>query len=238
MKNQRVLNTEQINWFNENSTRLNYHLLFDEDPHENTTPDTLADSAMQQFEHSEALQSDVMHERDQKWKIKVKKTRETAFAEGFEAGKKQGMEEARTELEEKLQFINSTLEAGRTAWKHRQEMLDPGLLDLAFDIAEAILGIPIDQSEIRKSLELSLGPILERTDEQSKPVLLVAENDFEYIQQLKADYAPKTFLKIRVDASCKPGEFRFESTDEVVIYNCKNALREFRKSLSVPTWHK
>lgn len=175
-------------------------------------------------------------ERDTKWKLKVEKTREVAFSEGYEEGLAAGYAKAQSELESKLDFINETIHVGQEHWKNRQELLDPGLLDLAFEIAESILGFPIEHPELKKSLELSLVPLFERIDNQSKPVLLVAETDFEYIQLLKNEYAPESFLKVRIDKNCRPGEYRFESTEEVVIKSAMNTIKEFRKNLAIPSW--
>lgn len=234
MKAPRVLDNEQINWYKKDNTRLNYKMLFsDEDTPEQTF-------AVEEREAEEIDPEQLVHQarvdRDQKWKLKVEKTREEAYSEGFEEGKATGYEQAQQELESKLDFIHHTIEEGLKEWKKRQELLDPGVLDLAFEIAEAVLGIPVERSQIKTSLELSLGPLLERIDNQSKPVLLVAESDFEYIQLLKNEYAPDSFIRIRVDENCRAGEFRFESTDEVVVQNVKNTLKEFRKKLPVPSW--
>ncbi len=234
MKTPRVLDNEQINWYKENNTKLNYKMLFTDNE---APPEVLELEEAEVVELSpEEMVQQARIDRDRKWKLKVEKTREDAFAEGYEEGKAAGYMHAQYDLEGKLDFINETIKNGIEVWKKRQELLDPGILDIAFEIAEAVLGFPVEHPEIRNKLEQSLGPLLERIDNQSKPVLLVAESDFEYIQLLKEEYAPNTFIKVRVDPACRPGEYRFESTDEVVVQNVKNTLKEFRKNLPVPTW--
>lgn len=234
MKAPKVLDNNQVNWYSENHTRLNYKMLFNEGVSKSESDEH------EPFEEEEIdpekLVQQARIERDRKWRIKVEKTREEAYSIGFEEGKAEGYALAQAELESKLNFINSTIEEGQKVWKQRQDLIDPGLLDLVFEIAEAIVGLPVENPEIRTKLELSLGPLLERIDNQSKPVLLVAETDFEYIQLLKNEYAPDTFLKVRVDPNCRPGEYRFESNDEVVVQNAKNTLKEFRKNLPIPSW--
>jgi flagellar biosynthesis/type III secretory pathway protein FliH len=235
MKAPRVLDNEQINWYKENNTKLNYKMLFSESEEPPKEVLELEEAEVVELSPEEMVQQ-ARIDRDMKWKLKVEKTREEAYDVGYEEGKAAGYMHAQFDLEKKLDFINDTIERGLNEWKRRQELIDPGILDLAFEIAETILGFPVEHPEIRNKLELSLGPLLERIDNQSKPVLLVAESDFEYIQLLKEEYAPNTFIKIRVDQNCRPGEFRFESTDEVVVQNVKNTLIEFRKNLPIPTW--
>ncbi len=236
MKTPRVLENEQIKWFKENNTKLNYKMLFNESTEEiNAEIETMEEAEVVELTPEEIIQQ-ARIDRDRKWKLKVEKTREDAYAVGYEDGKAAGYMQAQFDLEKKLNFINETIEKGLEEWKKRQELLDPGLLDLVFEITETILGVPVEHPDLKNKLELTLGPLLERIDNQSKPVLLVAESDFEYIQLLKNEYAPNSFLKVRVDHECNPGEYRFESTDEVVVQNVKNTLNEFRKSLSIPSW--
>lgn len=233
MKNQKVLQSAQINWYEDDNARLNYQMIFNEQDSDDATNQK---KNKEERIDNELRIHEVVTERDQKWKIKVQNTKEKAFSEGFEQGKKEGLEQARSEIDSKIAMLHSAIERGVDEWKKRQELVDPGLLDVAFDIAEAILGVPVENPEIRRSLELSLGPLLEQIEDQSKPVLLVAESDFEYIKQLKSDYAPNKFLSIRIDDACKPGEFTFESNDEKVIQHCKETLSDFRKKLPIPGW--
>ncbi|MBO6793861.1 MAG: hypothetical protein JJ895_08125 [Balneolaceae bacterium] len=236
MKTPRVLEENQINWYKNDSTRLNYKMLFGSDQEEETPtkPEAVVEEII--TASAEELVHQAKRDRDEKWKIKVEKTRTEAFQQGFEEGQKAGYEQAQQEIEEKLGVIQALISQGQNEWKKRQELIDPGLLDLAFELAEAVIGVPVENPEVRKSLELSLGPLLERVDDQSKPILLVAESDFEFIKQLKEDYAPDAFVKIRVSDTCNPGEFHFESTQEVVVKNVKETLQDFRKNIPVPTW--
>lgn len=234
MKNPRVLDNEQINWYKENCTKLNYKMLFNEKKVSNEILE-LEEAEAVELSPEEILEQ-ARIERDQKWRFKVNKTKEDAYAQGYEEGKAAGYMHAQYDLEGKLDFINSTIEKGLKEWKKRQELLDPGILDLAFEIAETILGFPVEHVELKNKLESTLGPLFENIDDQSKPILVVSESDYEYIQLLKEKYAPNSFIKVRIDQSCRSGEYRFESTREVIVQNVKNTLKEFRKTLPIPTW--
>lgn len=234
MKVLKILDNEEINWLTESSTKLDYKMMFIEEDKPSKDLD-LDGNEIDEFSSEEMIQQSRI-DRDRKWKLKVDKTREEAFAKGYEDGKAAGYMHAQYDLEGKLSFINTTIEKGLSEWKKRQILLNPGILDTVFDIVEAILGVPFEHPEIREKLETPLGLLLERIDEQSKPILIVAESDFEYIQLLKNEYAPNSFIKVRTDPTYRSGEFRFESTEEVVIQNVKNTLKEFRKNLPIPTW--
>lgn len=234
MKVLKILDNEEINWFTESSTKLDYKMMFIEED-EPSKELEWAENEFDEFSSEEMIHQSKI-DRDRKWKLKVDKTREEAFAKGYEEGKTAGYMHAQYDLEGKLSFINITIEKGLIEWKKRQKLLNPRILDTVFEIVEAVLGVPFEHPEIREKLEVPLGTLLERIDEQSKPVLLVDESDFEYNQLLKNEYAPNFFIKIRTDPTYRSGEFRFESTEEVVIQNVKNTLKEFRKNLSIPTW--
>ncbi len=236
MKTPRVLDENQINWYKNDSTRLNYKMLFGDEHDSEIASQEMPEPNKEQLLDPEELVKKAQEDRDQKWKIKVEKTRSEAHQAGYEEGFKAGFEQAQQEIEEKLTLVQQMIEQGQNEWKKRQELIDPGVLDLAFEIAEGIIGVPIEHPDLRNTLELSLGPLLERIDNQSKPVLLVAENDYEYILKLKDEYAPETFVKIRVSEDCQPGEFHFESTQEVVVKNVKQSLKDFRKNIPIPTW--
>lgn len=143
MRTQKVLEANKIQWFNDEHARLSYEMIFEEKGSRKTVAQ--AKKALEPREvDTEKRLYEALAERDKKWKIKVQNTKETAWQEGYEAGRQQGLEEARAEMKEKLSFLESTLEAAHQEWKKRQEMLDPGLLDIAFEICETILGAPVE----------------------------------------------------------------------------------------------
>src|SRR5699024_3975550 len=94
----------------------------------------------------------LLRKRDRMWKIRLKNAREDAFSRGFEDGRQQGIEQARAEIDRKLASLERAFSKAHEEWKDRQELLDPGLLDLVFDIAESILEIPVTNMNLRKKL--------------------------------------------------------------------------------------
>lgn len=227
MRNQKVLQNNQINWFDEGSTRLNYQMIFNEVAEK--------EAATEEYEEQEDVTA-LLQERDERWKNKMKEVRDNALAEGLELGRSEGLEQARIEMKEKFSVIQKAIDAGHREWQKRNRILEPGLLDMVFEISEEILGIPVENPGIRKSIEEKLTPLLQKVDEQSRPILWVAQEDLQYIEKIKDDFSKSMVINIQPSPDCNPGEFRLETNEETVVQNFREMLTEFRKSLSLPSW--
>lgn len=224
MTNQKILNKNQVSWYEDGSTRLNYQMIFNDDKVTEEKIKSSPDIAKK------------LEERDEKWKRKVERSREEALAEGYEKGLQEGLAQARAEIDSKLSGIRNELEQARLQWQEHQKMLEPGILDMVFEISEAILGIPVENPKIRETLELKLGKILQRIDESSKPLLLIAEDDYEYIKNLVEELTPNTAINIRTNNELKPGEFKLETKREDIVHKFEEMLKDFRTSLTLPSW--
>jgi flagellar biosynthesis/type III secretory pathway protein FliH len=224
MKNQRVLEHSQVNWFSDDNMRLNYQMIFNERVLEESQPEVDQDF------------SKVLAERDSRWKNKLKVAKEDAFKKGFAQGFEEGHQEATSTLEQRIAGIQEALTQAQQAWEKQQQMLQPGILDMAFDIAESILGIPVENPEIRTKLEERLGLLLQKVDETSKPMLWINQVDFEFVSKLKEEYAPNTPVNIQISEEINPGEFKLETRNETVIQNFKVMMSDFRQTLTLPSW--
>lgn len=225
MRNQKVFNTNQVNWYDNGSTRLNYQMLFQE-------PEEQAEDHPESIDLEERL-----NERDEKWRNKLKIAEEKAYKEGYETGRAEGLETARNEIDAKIAVIKSALEDGQEVWQRRQNMIQPGLLDLAFDIAETILGIPVDHERIRPEMEDKLGPLLQKLDEEVKPVVQVHPQEMEFVDKLIEEYVPTLTINVKAEEHCKPGEFILDTENETVVHKFQDMLKEFKKELDAPTWN-
>ena len=115
-------------------------------------------------------------------------------------------------------------------------MLDAGVLDLAFELAESILEIPVENPEIRKAMSAELEPVLRRVDESTRPVLWVSETDEDFVLALKEDNAPRTPIQIRIDKTLNTGEFKLETSRESIVHKFKTLLQDLKESLNLPSW--
>ncbi|MEQ8525946.1 FliH/SctL family protein [Gracilimonas sp.] len=227
MRNQKVLQKNQISWFNEGSKRLNYQMIFNESEVKNEEDEYTEESTDI---------NQLLDERDARWKRKLEQVRAEAYTQGFNAGQTEGLNTARSEIDQKLAVIRQALDKAHEEWKARQEMLEPGLLDMVFEISESILGIPVENPAIRESIEEKLTPLLQKVNEQSKPILWVAEEDLEFTKSLKDDFSKSMVLNIQTSEECNPGEFKLETNEETVVHNFREMLQEFKKTLMLPSW--
>lgn len=226
MRSQKVLNTDQVNWYDDGLTRLTYQMIFNE-------PDELKEED-ESFDHEELETR--LDERDEYWKKKLQQERKKAYAKGFETGKNEGLDNARKEIDGKLEVIRTAIDSGHKEWQKRMDIIEPGVLDLAFDISETILGIPVQDEKVRVSMTEKLTPILQKLDQSSKPILRVSEYDFEHVQNLKEEFACELTMFIQTDENCNPGEFELDTNDETFVHKFREMLNEFKKNLSLPTW--
>ncbi|MDR8394255.1 hypothetical protein NC796_24110 [Aliifodinibius sp. S!AR15-10] len=228
MQNQKILDSDQISWYSEEKAQLDYEMIFNE-----------AGEAAREEEKRKEEEVDfkkLLRERDRKWKMRLKKAREHAYAEGFEEGKQKGRQEARAEIDDRLTALQGIVEASHKEWEKRQKLLDPGLLDLVFDLAESILGIPVENPAIREKLDEELGALLQRVGDHATPLLWVSETDYEYVEQLKSKYNAQASVNIQVSEECNPGEFKFETDQKTVVCDFREMLHNFKQNLSLPSW--
>lgn len=233
MGEQKILDSNQISWYGDGDTRLDYQVAF------SNKGDHKCQTEGEHEESKEDKQIDVsalLRERDARWKKRLKKAREASFAKGFRDGKKQGAEEALKEADKRVNAIEKMFEEAHQEWVSRHEALNPGLLDLVFELAETIMGLPVGAPEVRENMEDELSALLYEVEDHLRPVLWVCEHDFRFIEKLVNKYAHKTTVDIRVSNKCKPGEFEFETDKEKVVHNFQEMLKDFKDNLSLPTW--
>ena len=232
MEDQKILATEEISWYDEERAQLDYQMIFDSNETHSDTEEEEEQQEQQQVDVKALLR-----ERDQKWKKRLKKAREHAFSKGYEEGRKQGLAQGRSEVEERISGLESSFNEAHEEWKRRQKTLDPGLLDLVFDIAESILEIPVENPKIREKLDQEISSLLHRMDEQVTPFLWVSASDYRYVQEIKEKHLSESSVNIQVSEECNPGEFKFETDQKTVVYSFRKMLDDFRNTLSLPSWN-
>jgi len=233
MDEQKILNTDQISWYDEDKTQLNYQVAFEGDGGLKQSDNG---SSNNEEDKQEIDLRALIRKKDEKWKKRLEKVRESAFAKGIEQGKEIGYRKAEQEIDEKLAELAGVLKEGHQQWIERQEALNPGMLDLVFDLAEQIVGLPVEHPELRQKLDEELSVLLHEVEAEVKPVLWVCEEDHAYVEELIQKYAPEVTVSIRISDKYNPGEFEFETDKETVVHSFKEMLSDFRENLSVPSW--
>ncbi|GAA5522463.1 hypothetical protein LQ318_11985 [Aliifodinibius salicampi] len=233
MEDQKILNNEQVKWYEDDDTRLDYQVAFEGPGHTRNQEKKRQDKASKEKKVDiKAL----LRERDTKWKKRLQDARKAAYAKGFEEGKEDGLQQARKEIDQKIEGLEDMMDQAHQEWKQRQEAINPGLLDLVFELVETIVGLPVGNPQIRENLDDELSVLLHETSKEVKPVIWICNEDYEYVEGLVEKYAPELTVRIRSHDEYNPGEFAFETDKETVVYNYKEMLNDFRENVSVPSW--
>ncbi|MCW9705378.1 hypothetical protein [Fodinibius salsisoli] len=232
MEDQKILHTEEINWYNEEENRLDYEVAFGDDGYKKTQKN----NSPQVYSEPKVDIKKLIEKRDGKWKQRLERAREEAFEKGWQCGYKEGFEKAEQQVDEKISRLEELVEKAHEDWNYRHQLLNPGLLDLVFDIVENIVGLPVENPEIRKQLEEKLSVLLHETDDEIKPQLWVSEQDYHFVEELVERYAPELSLSIRVSVDCNTGEFEFETQNETVVHRFREKLADLKDSMTLPSW--
>lgn len=227
MSSRKIIDENRINWNNRNQATLSYKMIFDDRP----------EIDLMEAEEEKPDVDELLAENNRHWEEKLRRTQKELYQAGLKEGTERGYEQASGEIDDKLMRLQSILTEAQTEWRERQLMMDPGVIDLAFELAESILEIPVDNPDIRARMESELGPILQKMDESSKPVLWISESDKEFISRLKEEYAAPATLYIRVNEEFNPGEYKIESSRETIVHSFKTMLTDLKKSLNLPSWN-
>jgi flagellar biosynthesis/type III secretory pathway protein FliH len=233
MEDQKILHTEEINWYEEDQNRLDYEVAFDGNGYKKSPKD---DSHEDPVNEQQVDVKQLINKRDKKWEKRLAKVRKEARQEGYEQGYEKGFNDAEQEIDGKLDHLEHLVENAHSQWIERQKMLNPGLLDLVFDIVEEIVGLPVENPEIREQLEDELSVLFHETDSQVKPQLWVSEEDYEFVKGLIEKYSPELSLSLRVSEDYNTGEFEFETDKETVVHCFREKLADFKENITLPSW--
>ena len=230
-EDQNILHTDDINWYEEDENRLDYDLAFNGEGYKKTGRDKSEEKPENKVDVKKLIKK-----RDDKWEQRLAKAREEAFEKGRKRGYEDGFNEAEQQVDEKLNRLEELVEKAHQDWTRRHKLLNPGLLDLVFDMVEKIVGIPVENPQIREQLEEKLSALIYETDEEIKPQLWVSKKDYRFVEGLVEKYAPELSLSIRVSEDCNPGEFEFETQKETVVHRFREKLADLKDNMTLPSW--
>jgi len=232
MEDQKILHTEEINWYDEDNHPLDYGRAFDGKGYKKSRKNESTESRPAKKVDVKQL----IDKRDAKWEKRLEKARKEAFEKGREQGYQEGYEEAEQKVDDKLHQLEDLVEKAHRDWKTQHQLLNPGLLDLVFDMVEKIVGLPVENPAIREQLEEKLSGLLQETEDDIKPQLWVSEQDYRFVEDLVEKYAPELSLSIRISEECNPGEFELETQKETVVYRFREKLDDLKDSMTLPSW--
>lgn len=224
----RFLDQDEVTWQKESVSRLNYDMIFD------SSPDV--DETEELRKQQEELENKLV-EQEKKWQARLRKMEVEAFEKGFQKGKATGKSEAEAEIDQKLLEIEEILKSSHKEWKEIQTLLEPGILDLSFEIAEEILKLPLEHKELRERLSEEIHSLLQKMDDESKAAIHVSRSDYEIIKSLVEEYRDRLTVHLTIEEDCNPGEFKFETKRETIVKDFKLQLQDFKDALNLPSWN-
>lgn len=227
MTSGKIINDGNISWDRKSEHTLSYRMLFDEAPASVSEPE---------IEEDPIDVDEILRENNEQWEERLRQARQDAFDAGVKEGHANGYSEAEATLEQRAAKLSGQLKEARREWQDLQKMLDAGILDMAFELAESILDIPVENPAIRETMQTELEPVLRRIDESTRPVLWVSGSDEDFVLALKEDNAPRTPIQVRIDKTLNPGEFKLETSRESIVHQFKTLLQDLKESLNLPTW--
>lgn len=224
----RLLDQDDVQWQKESVSRLNYDMIFDNSPN--------VDESEELRKQKEELENKLV-EQEKKWQARLRKMEVEAFEKGFQKGKVTGKTEAEAEIDQKLLGIEEILTSAHNEWKDVQTLLEPGILDLSFEIAEEILKLPLEHDELRERLSEEVHSLLQKMDDGSKAAINISKSDYEMIESLVEEYRNRVTVHLTMEEDCNPGEFKFETKRETIVKDFKLQLQDFKDALNLPSWN-
>jgi len=224
----RFLDQADVQWQKESVSRLNYDMIFDNSPE----IDELDELQKQKDELENKLSA-----QEKKWQARLRKMEVEAFEKGFQKGKTSGKTEAEAEIDRKLSGIEEILKNAHNDWKEVQKLLEPGILDLSFEIAEEILKLSLEHEELKERLSEEIHLLLQKMDDGSKTTINVSKADYEMVNSLVEVYRNRLTVHLSMEEDFKPGEFKFETKRETIVKDFRLQLRDFKDALNLPSWN-
>lgn len=165
----------------------------------------------------------------------LQKAREEAFQMGFEEGKESGHRETEAQYAAKLKNFMNLTESLSKGFEKALNELDRPLLDLAFKIAEKILGntLSIDEQS-RQFLISRMKGILDTLAEHNKVIIYLNPDQYDWIANGGYQGNEPSFsnrVTFKYDVKLKPGECVVESENFVIDGTITKQLEELQEQL-------
>lgn len=181
---------------------------------------------------------EVLERNNLEWTRRVNETRQLAIKEGYDAGLNDGESKARKRIDEQLHHFEAALMELDRRLQQTIEEIKPGITSLVFDIAEKVIGVPIQNEQLQKWVVDTVQHTLESITDHSKIHITVAEADYDAIKELMENVSELKKIKVDYSATLKPGEFIIDSPHHAVVNSFSKKLEDLRLSAPLNDWGK
>jgi flagellar assembly protein FliH len=169
--------------------------------------------------------------------VALQQAREEAFQMGFEEGKDAGRRETEARFATKLKNFTNLTETLSKGFEKALSELDRPLLDLAFKIAEKILGNTLHVDEQANHLLIArMHGILDSLVEQTKVIIYLNPDQYDWIANggsRSEDQFFNNHVTFKYDVKLKPGECLVESDNFVIDGTIDKQLEDLRTQMLV-----
>lgn len=181
---------------------------------------------------------EVLERNNLEWTRRMNETRQLAIKEGYDAGLNDGESKARKRIDEQLHHFEAALMELDRRLQQTIEEIKPGITSLVFDIAEKVIGVPIQNEQLQKWVVATVEHTLESITDHSKIHITVAEADYDAIKELMQKVSGLKKIKVDYSATLKPGEFIIDSPHHAVVNSFSKKLEDLRMSAPLNDWGK
>ena len=169
------------------------------------------------------------HEYDVSLNLEKIKTHEQSFIRGLQEGE----EIAKERFKEQIAPLQNALVEANSKVDSMMDQLKPYLASLVFDLAEKVVDHPIHSPELQERTQKEISNILTEIDAGIKIKIEVSSFDFELIKQVVDGQVDHQKIDVRVDNHLKPGEFRVDTTSELIVKEFKKILKDFKERIAI-----
>lgn len=224
----KLIYKERLDFDEKDSTRLSYDVVFRQPEIEREEVEAEEKANLEELQQA-------VEENDRQWQQRLEEVRSQAQKEGYQRGLQEGQQQARQIIQERLGTFQQALDDAGNKVEQLVSELAPGVTTMIFEVAEKIIGIPLNHPQLRERVRREVRSTLERLDESLRIQVYVSTNDYESVQQITNQYQNRN-IHVQADDTLQPGEYFVETNQEAVVRNFQKSLRDMRDDLRVEDW--
>lgn len=181
---------------------------------------------------------EVIERNNLEWTRRVNETRQIAIKEGYDAGLTDGETLARKRIDEQIHHFEATLTELDKRLQQTIEEIKPGIVSLVFDLAEKVIGVPVENEKLKVWVVDTIRHTLESITEHSKIKITVAEADYDSVKELIDKLPDLKKVTVNYSGSLNPGEFEIDSPHHAVLNDFSKKLEDLRIAAPLNDWGK
>lgn len=173
---------------------------------------------------------------NQEWMRKMNDARQQSVQEGYEAGLRDGEENAKEIIEFQLHHFETILKELDEKLNSILNSIRPGVTQLVFALLEKLIEVPFEQDNLKEWVTQKINENIDGLLKQQDITITVSEQDYDAVNALMKKMEPKHNIKITYSTHIHSGEYKLETPEEAVINNFKKKLNDLKQQIPLDTW--